>query len=410
MRVVTLSYLVAYCVFSLLTKILGKQSDGVVLLVASMLACGVVWGGLLLAEHGYTAWRLLTHTRLHHRDDDVLSDLRASGVPVFSTTPPPPTSYLSRILPLLFTADVVHTAIASATILLASTLAYSQPDISLLLPLLLMKGGPNIWGVILSWLHGEGVTWRARIVLGLAVVAVVAVLWRKISVTAQPLGVGVALMCAAVYVLAYYPKLVVMSRYRGDGDFLVAEMTTTVLLALPAATLLLIGTSFYKNLGTPTGTIGAWGGILAGGHVIGASFATVGALLCKPALWVMALASEGAGFFGGGVFMARMPSAMSVSLNRCASLLGGFAATLILWARVDAAGWLHGLAAYATSPANRPELIGVAAMAAALAIGLSGGPGAASATKAAVEAKPLRRDDRGDVVLERLSDGVAVGA
>lgn len=408
MRVVTLSYLVAYCVFSLLTKVLGKQSDGVVLLVASMLACGVVWGGLLIAGHAATMWRRRPHERTRSHDDAVLSDLVASGVPVFSLSPPPPTSYLSRILPLLFTADVLQAAMSSATILLAATLAYSQPDVSLLLPLLLMKGGPNIWGVLLSWLRGEGVTSRARAVLALAVIAVIAVLWRKISVTAQPLGVGVALACAAVYVLAYYPKLAVMSRYRGDVDFLVAEMTTTVILALPAAVLLLVGTSFWRGLGTSTGGFDAWGSILAGGHAVMASIAQAAALLRNPALWVMALASEGAGLFGGHVFMARMPSAMSVSLNRCASLLGGFAATLILWARGDAMGWLHGLAAYAASPANRPELVGVAAMAAALAIGLSGGGGGVRGGGVVESSAAVRRDDA--VTLERLPDGVAAVA
>ena len=271
---------------------------------------------------------------------------------------------------------------SSATILLAATLAYSQPDVSLLLPLLLMKGGPNIWGVVLSWLRGEGVTARARAVLTLALVAVVAVLWRKIGVTAQPLGVGVALACAAVYVLAYYPKLAVMSRYRGDHVFLVAEMTTTVLIALPAATMMLVGTSVLRG----QSLLGLW--------------SPLSQLLSDPLLWIMALASEGAGLFGGVVFMARMPSTLSVSLNRCASLLGGFTATLILWARGDAMGWLHGLAAYAASPANRPDLVGVAAMAAALAIGLSGGGAARSSAVAKVE-------PRCDDAASRLPDGVA---
>ena len=70
--------------------------------------------------------------------------------------------------------------------------------------------------------------------------------------------------------------------------------------------------------------------------------------------------------------MAPMASALSVSLNRCTSLLGGFAATLILWVGSRDVSWLQALWDYAAAPQNRPELVGVAAMLLALLIGLGG--------------------------------------
>jgi len=233
-----------------------------------------------------------------------------------------------------------------------------------------MKGGPNIWGVLLSWLRGEGVTLRARVVLGLAVTAVVAVLWHKLDFHAQ-LGVGVALMCATVYVLAYYPKLSVMSRYRGDVGFLITGMTGTLIFAVPAALVMVMATAAWKH------------------QPLAPMLGQVGHLLMNWKLWLMALASEGAGLFGGLIFMAPMASALSVSLNRCTSLLGGFAATLILWAGSRDVSWLQALWDYAAAPQNRPELVGVAAMLLALLIGLSGkkggggvGGGAATRTSA----------------------------
>lgn len=349
MSATTLAYLVTYCVFSLYTKQLGRQSDGAVLLLASMLACAAVWlSGLLVWE----GWRRWTESRHSARDAAVLAHLRKQNIHITPATKPAPFS-LHQLWQRLFHPDTLQAAAASATILLASTLAYGQPDVSLLLPLLLMKGGPNIWGVLLSWLRGEGVTLRARVVLGLAVTAVVAVLWHKLDFHAQ-LGVGVALMCATVYVLAYYPKLSVMSRYRGDVGFLITEMTGTLIFAVPAALALVMATAAWKH------------------QPVAPMLGQVGHLLMNWKLWLMALASEGAGLFGGLIFMAPMASALSVSINRCTSLLGGFLATLILWAGGRDVSWVHGVWDYVTAPQNRPELVGVAAMLLALLIGLGG--------------------------------------
>ena len=106
-------------------------------------------------------------------------------------------------------------------------------------------------------------------------------------------------------------------------------------------------------------------------------------------LWLMALASEGAGLFGGLIFMAKMASALSVSLNRCTSLLGGFLATLILWAGGRDVSWMRAVWDYIAAPQNRPELVGVAAMLLALLIGLGGrerkGGGGGVAKAAATE-------------------------
>lgn len=367
MSATTLAYLVTYCVFSLYTKQLGRQSDGAVLLLASMLACTIVWVLGLLVWDG---WRRWTESNSARRDAAVLAHLRTQNIHITPAVKSPPFS-LHQLWQRLFHPDTLQAAAASATILLASTLAYGQPDVSLLLPLLLMKGGPNIWGVLLSWLRGEGVTLRARVVLGLAVTAVVAVLWHKLDFHAQ-LGVGVALICATVYVLAYYPKLSVMSRYRGDVGFLITEMTGTLMFAVPAAVILVLATAVWRHQPVE---------LILAGHTVAVKSSREVEIIARQSmldlmlnwkLWLMAVASEGAGLFGGLIFMAKMASALSVSINRCTSLLGGFAATLILWASGRDVSWLRAVWDYITAPQNRPELVGVVAMLLALLIGLGG--------------------------------------
>ncbi len=372
MLAATLLYLVSYLVFSFSTKWLALPHpdtppvDGLTLLPASMLCCAVVWMLGLLVEAAVTSIRLrLQHNKLRL---DVVRELRSDGV--YVTTGPH--DYIALplyrgILPLLFTRDVLVAATASAAILISSTLAYSRAEVSLLLPLLLMKGGVNLWGPVVSWLRGDGVTARARVVLGLALVAVVAVLWDKVSLHAS-FAVTITVAYAAVYVAAYFPKLEVISRYRGNYDFLMAEMTSTLIVALPVA--VVVGWAHsWRGLGSATTGFYVLDVLRSLAHAVAASTHSTAALLQRSVVWVMALASEGAGLFGGVVFFARVSSTLSVPLNRCTSLIAGVAATAALWSLTHDGG----IVGYLTSSRNRPELVGVAVMMVALWIGLGGG-------------------------------------
>lgn len=314
-------YLLSYFVFSFLTKTLGKASPGPVLVLASLLACQGVWIIGLAFEALWQRWR---------RGDD--------GARRQDDDSKPHPSLIHRIAPHLFRRDVVVVATMSAVIIVSSTSAYALPGVSLLVPLLLMKGGPNIWAPLIDWLNGSAVTTRARIVFGLALVAVVGALWSKVSVTAS-VAVTAAVGWAALYMLAYFPKLKIMARYRGDLVFLIADMTTTLLIALPAVVVLV----WLKY-----GAGGLWQSVQ---------------LLTDCRVWAMGAASEGAGLFGGLVFLAKTESTLSVPINRCSSLLGGTAATLALW-------WLDGGTLLGWAGRNVPELIGVVAMLAALVIGV----------------------------------------
>lgn len=325
--VIVVLYFLSYFAFSFLTKMLGKASPGPVLALASLIACLGVWVVGLGVEAMWQRWR---------RGD---GETRRPG----NSDDRPYQPLLNRIAPHLFRRDVVIAATASAAIIVSSTLAYAMPGVSLLLPLLLMKGGPNLWAPIIDTMRGSTITHRARVVFSLALVAVVAALWSKVTVTAS-IAVTATVGCALVYMLAYFPKLRILAKYRGDLVFLIADMTTTLLIALPAVVALV----WLKY-----GAGGLWQSVQ---------------LLGDYRVWAMGAASEGAGLFGGLVFLAKTESTLSVPINRCSSLLGGTSATLALW-------WLDGGTLLGWASRNVPELIGVVAMLAALVIGVGRGGG-----------------------------------
>lgn len=327
--VIVVLYFLSYFAFSFLTKMLGKASPGPVLALASLIACLGVWVVGLGVEAMWQRWR---------RGDD-----KTGRRPDGDGDDRPHQSLLSCINPHLFRRDVVIAATASAAIIVSSTLAYAMPGVSLLLPLLLMKGGPNLWAPIIDTMRGSTITHRARVVFSLALVAVVAALWSKVTVTAS-IAVTATVGCALVYMLAYFPKLRILAKYRGDLVFLIADMTTTLLIALPAVVALV-----WLRYGAG----GLWQSVQ---------------LLGDYRVWAMGAASEGAGLFGGLVFLAKTESTLSVPINRCSSLLGGTAATLALW-------WLDGGTLLGWAGRNVPELIGVVAMLAALVIGVGRGGG-----------------------------------
>lgn len=349
MLAITALYFVSYLLFSFLTKSVG---GGVLLLPASTLCCTVVMALTLSIQHLVTAIR---RRWPGHPDDVVAAQLREDGVAVIGRIQAPPKSFYERIRPRLFSRDVFIVSGASAIILFASTAAYSTPDVSLLVPLLLMKGGVLLWGPFVDWLHGEGVTVRARLILGLAVIAVAGALWHKISVSTS-IGVSLALGCAVAYVTAYFPKLHVIARYRGDLDFLVADLVTTLLIALPGSIALAVVMVTWRQ-GWTLHTLQS------------ASHAFLGLVQAR-CVWLLSVASEGCALFGGLIFFARLESTLTVPLNRCTSLLAGFVATLLLWAgRGDFVTMLGRVGDYFVAPTNRPEVVGVVAMLVALWLG-----------------------------------------
>lgn len=349
-------YLVCYAIFSYHGKLVGKELGTVAALPASVIACVAVWAAALLAWAG-VARALRPGLRLPLR---------------FHLIVPEP---LPLLRAHLRSPDAVKAGALSAAVLLASTAAYGLPGVSLLVPLLLMKGGVLLAGPTADWLAGEGVGWRARLVMALAAGAVAAALWSKVDLRAG-VGVGAAALCALVYVVAYFPKIRIMARWKGADSadaaqraaslgFQVAEMTWALAAALPAA--LLLDWAFrLRSAGLPP-SFGA-GGVAQVIHAAAAAaHATIAALpasLRSYHVWLLSAASEGCALFGGLIFLSTGASTLTVPMNRVSSALGGLVATIALW--LAAGGTLGGF----WNSHHRPELYGAALMVAALWVGL----------------------------------------
>lgn len=239
------------------------------------------------------------------------------------------------------TRDAVIGGAGGALILLSLTVAYSLPGVSIILPLLLMKGGGQFVAPAVSAAQGEPISRRSVAVLALVLAGVVAAMWSRLRVD----GTAAALCCAAVYLGGYVLKLGAIGRNRGDGSFFLSATSLTLAFATPLAFL-------------AAGLGGAQPSASLLAHLAG-------------------VASQGCGVFGGLVLLrgaslsdrARglASHAALFPLHRSVSLLAGMLATAVL-AAVRWGGpaglWAHRGEVYASG-----EPLGVLCMVVALWLG-----------------------------------------
>lgn len=218
-----------------------------------------------------------------------------------------------------------------ALILTSSTLAYSLPSVSLVLPKLVMGFGVILLAPLLDARNGAALTRRQTTVLCLAALAVACSVWRRTALDAT----ASVLCCATAYVSGYALKLRAIDGRRGDWGFFTAETSLTLALALPASLLAC-----------------AWFGA---------------APSARPLALLSGVFSQGCGCFGGLVLLrfvsARVAAhSLLVPLHRSTGLLATVAASLAL------AAWRLGPRA-ALSTLSPGELCGAALMGAALWVG-----------------------------------------
>lgn len=231
-----------------------------------------------------------------------------------------------RWAPMQVTRASLAAGLCSVLILVSSTASYAIVAVSLVLPLLLNKGGVLAMAPILDWRRGVEVTRRAWLVLLLAVGGMACGVVPGLLTARTPTLLALGL--SAVYLLGYVGKLSVIGGQKGNSDFLRAEMSITTVAALPVA--LLLGVLF-----TP------------------APVTALSAGLGNGWVYVAGLASQGCGYFGGMLLMRRASHSLCVPLNRAASVIAGLLASCAL-GRMP----------------SRFEVFGAVVMALALAIGV----------------------------------------
>jgi len=193
---------------------------------------------------------------------------------------------------------------ASVGILFASIFVYGEPRLSIILPLLLMKGGVLLMSPAIDRLRNRDVDLRSGTVVVLAALAILVGFAPKMGGEAS----AVAVTCAALYLLGYGLKLPTTDAGKADPwPFLVAEMSVTALLSV-ALTLpvLFVLPESLRAMSDPL-------------PLLSGAFST----LC--------------GFFGGLILLHRGGHTLLVSLSRCASVIAGITATVLLGKGVGSA-------------------------------------------------------------------------
>ncbi|HYH08119.1 MAG TPA: hypothetical protein VEK11_13765 [Thermoanaerobaculia bacterium] len=204
-----------------------------------------------------------------------------------------------------FSAPTIASGIATAGIIAATTLAYSFDGISILLALLLMRGGVLIVAPVADALAGRQVRWFSRVALGLSLAAIAVVL---ADVKSYAISIA-AIANLAIYLTGYCVRLPMMSRIAKVDDTHVTRryFTEEILVALAVLAVIAVAVTAMRpqaaTLWTSPHLLPSLG--------IGALYAL---------LYVM----------GTLIYLDRRENTFCVPLNRGASMLSGITATYLL--------------------------------------------------------------------------------
>lgn len=252
--------------------------------------------------------------------------------------------------------------LATALIVLTTTLAYTFTGVSIPFVMLMMRGGVLLLAPLVDVLSGARVRWFSWTALALSLLGLADVLTRRGSG-----GVTLAVLAdVGVYLGAYFVRLRLMAKLGKVDDkktmlrFFVEEQ----MVATPAAVLLLALAAFV-----------GWGPLVA----LREGFLEVPLRPEAPLVVLLGALSQGTGFFGALVLLDARESTFAVPLNRAASILAGVAAAFAL-------------AAFDVAKAPpRSELVGAALLVSAIGV-LSLGPTIEAAAPSLAATRALARE------------------
>ncbi|WDE08026.1 low molecular weight phosphatase family protein [Thalassomonas viridans] len=217
----------------------------------------------------------------------------------------------------LFTINrwAVGSGLAFAVIIATTTLAYSFVGVSIVFALLLMRGGVLVMSPLVDHFSGRQVHWYSWGGLMLSLFAVALALAQAGEYQLAPL----VLLNLAAYLGGYIFRLRQMSHYAKDAQesvnrqFFVQENTVAMLALLIFAALTLV---FHLSRGQVTFT--DYIALMVSSKVI------------YPAMLIGFFYGI-LGIFGSLIYLNRRENTFAIPVNRCASLLSGVCASLILY-------------------------------------------------------------------------------
>jgi hypothetical protein len=282
-------YFASYVPYSYLTKMLsagalpsleGRSLTGLSLLPVSVAASAV---GMLLFITGMRWWKFANHTRI-------------GG---FDLPRPTRWTFLSGL--------------CTALIIATTTLAYTFEGISIVLAMLLMRGGLLIMAPVVDAISKRHVRWYSWAALSCAMLALLLGLFDTTNYTITAL----AALDIAVYLAAYFVRLRFMSRL-AKTEIASDSRRYFVEEQMVAAPILLVMLGLAALL-TGDGGIGP---SLRDGFTI---------YWGEPFLWLIVLLglfSQGTGIFGSLIFLDRRENSYCVPVNRSSSVLAGVVASV----------------------------------------------------------------------------------
>ncbi len=202
--------------------------------------------------------------------------------------------------------------LATSTILVTTTLAYTFDGVSLTFVMLVMRGGVLLIAPLVDRLSGRTIRWFSWVALALS-------LGSLANAFATRSGT-VPILCVidlALYLASYFVRLRLMAKLGKSRDVAVRRryFVEEQMVATPAAVVLIALIAVFAP--------GSAGEQLRAGF----------ALWTDPmAAWLVAagICSQGTGVFGGLLLLDASETSYSVPLNRASSILGGVAASVVL--------------------------------------------------------------------------------
>lgn len=204
--------------------------------------------------------------------------------------------------------------LATAAIIATTTLAYTFEGVSIVLMMLLMRGGVLVMAPLVDLVSRRKVRWFSWAALGLSLAALLAAFSKPGSYVLTL----VATLDVTIYLLSYFVRLRFMSRLAKSDQveqkkrYFVEEQ----MVATPAIVTFL---ALFALLGP-----GSMGTQIRAGFT---TFFTSGALLFSI---LVGLLSQGTGVFGGLILLDKRENTFCVPVNRASSVLAGLLATAAL--------------------------------------------------------------------------------
>ena len=229
--------------------------------------------------------------------------------------------------------------LATAAIVLSTTLAYTFEGVSLPFVMLVMRGGVLVLAPVVDMISGRHIRWFSWGALALSLLSLADAFATRTG--ALPVACAVDL---AIYLAAYFVRLRLMAHIGKSADPAIRRryFVEEQMVATPAA---LLGLGVLAALGP---------------HAVHAALRQGFAHLwpTSTAGWalVAGVCSQGTGVFGGLLLLDASEATYCVPLNRAASILGGVAASAGL-------ALVFGLA-----PPSAWELVGAAILTSAIAL------------------------------------------